>query len=78
MGSGSDPLTPDTAFHSNKTKTIMPFKTWQCFFCGYAYDEAKGWPDDGIAPGTRWEDVAEDWACPECGAMKSDFYMIEV
>lgn len=56
----------------------MPFKTWQCFFCGYAYDEAKGWPDDGIAPGTRWEDVSEDWACPECGAMKSDFYMIEV
>ncbi|WP_076593855.1 rubredoxin [Herminiimonas arsenitoxidans] len=53
-------------------------KKWQCFFCGFFYDEAAGLPDEGIAPGTRWEDVPENWACPECGATKNDFAMIEV
>jgi rubredoxin len=37
----------------------------------------KKWPEDGIAPGTRWEDVPDDWVCPECGVAKSDFYLIE-
>ena len=37
-----------------------------------------GWPDDGIKPGTKWEDVPENWACPDCGATKEDFDMIEV
>ncbi len=53
-------------------------KRWQCFFCGYIYDESLGWPDEGIQPGTRWEDVPEDWMCPECGAVKTDFAMIEI
>jgi rubredoxin len=53
-------------------------KKWQCFFCGYVYDEEQGWPDDGIAPGTRWADIPDDWMCPECGATKADFYMLEV
>ncbi|HXR02729.1 MAG TPA: rubredoxin [Pseudomonas sp.] len=53
-------------------------KRWQCFFCGYIYDESAGWPDEGIQPGTRWEDVPDDWMCPECGAVKTDFAMIEV
>lgn len=52
-------------------------KKWQCFFCGFFYDEELGWPDDGIAPGTRWDDVPEDWICPECGVAKGDFYMVE-
>src|SRR5690606_28418446 len=55
-----------------------PMKKWQCVVCGLIYDEAKGWPDDGIAPGTRWEDVPEDWVCPDCGVGKEDFEMIEV
>ena len=42
------------------------------------YDEAKGWPEDGIAPGTPWEDVPEDWLCPDCGVGKLDFEMIEM
>jgi rubredoxin len=54
------------------------FKKWQCFFCGYIYDEATGDPDEGIAAGTRWEDIPEDWACPGCGARKQDFAMMEV
>jgi rubredoxin len=53
-------------------------KKWQCFFCGFFYDEALGMPDEGIAAGTRWEDIPEDWTCPECGATKTDFAMIEI
>ena len=51
---------------------------YQCLTCGYVYDEALGEPVDGIPPGTRWEDVPEDWVCPECGTPKSDFDMVEV
>jgi rubredoxin len=53
-------------------------KKWQCFFCGYIYDEAVGDPEHGIAPGTAWEDVADDFCCPDCGATKVDFAMVEV
>ncbi len=49
---------------------------WECIVCGLVYDEAKGWPDDGIAPGTKWEDVPEDWLCPDCGVGKDDFELI--
>ncbi|GAB3103652.1 FAD-dependent oxidoreductase [Aestuariicella hydrocarbonica] len=52
------------------------YKLWECVVCGWVYDEAKGWPEDGIAPGTRWEDVPEDWLCPDCGVGKGDFEMI--
>ena len=44
-----------------------------CSICSYTYDEAKGLPEAGIAPGTKWEDLPEDWKCPLCGASKSDF-----
>ena len=54
------------------------FKVWQCVLCVYVYDEALGDPDGGVAPGTRWEDVADDWVCPECGARKSEFDMVVV
>jgi rubredoxin-NAD+ reductase len=53
-------------------------KKWICNVCGWIYDEAEGWPEDGIEAGTRWEDIPEGWACPECGAGKSDFEMIEM
>jgi len=42
-------------------------------FCGYVYDEATGAPDSGIAPGTAWADVPENWCCPVCTAEKTDF-----
>ena len=41
-----------------------------CLICGWIYDEAAGLPEEGIAPGTRWEDVPMNWVCPECGARK--------
>ena len=44
-----------------------------CMVCGFDYDEAAGEPGSGIAPGTKWEDVPEDWVCPICGADKSMF-----
>ncbi|MFC6668683.1 FAD-dependent oxidoreductase [Marinobacterium aestuariivivens] len=53
-------------------------KKWLCIICGLIYDEAKGWPSDGIAPGTRWEDVPDDWMCPDCNVGKADFEMIEI
>lgn len=50
---------------------------WECIVCGLIYDEKDGWPDDGIAPGTKWEDVPEDWLCPDCGVGKEDFELLE-
>ena len=44
-----------------------------CDVCGYVYDPAVGDPDNGIEPGTAWEDVAEDWVCPLCGVGKDSF-----
>ena len=52
--------------------------TYQCLVCGWIYDEAAGCPEEGIAPGTRWEDIPEDWCCPHCGVGKGDFEMIAV
>ena len=53
-------------------------KTWICATCGRIYDEAAGWPEEGIAPGTRWADEPEGWSCPDCGASKADFSMEEL
>jgi rubredoxin len=53
-------------------------KTYMCVICGFVYDEAKGLPDEGIEPGTRWDDVPMNWKCPECGAGKEDFEMMEI
>ncbi len=44
-----------------------------CDVCGYVYDEAAGDPDNGIAPGTKWEDIPEDFECPLCGVGKDQF-----
>ena len=69
---------PTTENASRTAETTTTFQTWMCVLCGFVYDESEGLPDEGIAPGTRWEDVPEDWACPDCGAGKSDFDMIEL
>ena len=44
-----------------------------CDMCGYIYDTAEGDPDNGVAPGTPWEKVPEDWVCPLCGVGKDQF-----
>jgi rubredoxin len=52
-------------------------KRVECVLCGFVYDEAQGLPEDGIAPGTRWEDVPADWTCPDCAAPKADFNVLD-
>lgn len=44
-----------------------------CNVCGYVYDPERGDPDNGIAPGTAFEDISDDWTCPVCGVSKEDF-----
>lgn len=53
-------------------------RIWRCTICGFTYDEAKGWPDEGIPPGTPWAEIPDDWYCPDCGAARSQFAMVEV
>lgn len=55
-----------------------PLRKWMCVVCGFIYDEAEGLPDEGIEPGTRWKDVPAAWTCPDCGATKDDFEMLEI
>ncbi len=53
-------------------------RTWMCLVCGWIYDEKIGFPEMGIPAGTRWEDLSPNWNCPECGARKEDFELIEI
>lgn len=53
-------------------------KVWECRLCGFIFDEHEGLPEEGIAPGTRWEDIPEDWCCPVCGVIKDRFQMVEI
>ena len=50
---------------------------WECLACGWVYDPAVGDPDNGIAPGTAFEDLPDNWVCPECGADKDMFEKLE-
>jgi rubredoxin len=60
------------------SSTEAPNKTYMCLICGFIYDEAAGLPEEGIPAGTRWEDVPMNWVCPECGARKEDFELVEI
>tara|TARA_R110001592_G_scaffold222429_1_gene477583 strand:- start:242 stop:421 length:180 start_codon:yes stop_codon:yes gene_type:complete len=57
---------------------VIDVKKWQCMVCEFLYDEALGLPEEGIPAGTPWEDVPEDWCCPDCGVGKEDFEMVEI
>jgi rubredoxin len=48
-------------------------KKYKCSVCGYVYDPSKGDPDNGIAPGTAFENLPDSWTCPVCGATKDMF-----
>ncbi len=48
-------------------------KKHRCIPCGWIYDPAKGDPDNGVVPGTPFEELPEDWSCPLCGADKESF-----
>jgi len=49
---------------------------WECLVCGYVYDPALGDPDHGVKPGTPFEQLPDDWVCPDCGATKDMFEKI--
>ena len=48
-------------------------KRWLCATCGFVYDETLGLPEDGVAPGTPFAELPDDWCCPECGSSKAYF-----
>lgn len=50
-----------------------PMQKWECIVCGHIYDPAVGDPEQNIPPGTAFEDLPDDWVCPDCGAEKEDF-----
>jgi rubredoxin len=54
---------------------MMETKMWMCRICGWVYDEQEGCSDEGIMPGTLWENMPEEWVCPECGAHQFEFEM---
>jgi rubredoxin len=68
------------AFYSTGNERVRgrTMKKYMCLICGWIYDEETGAPEEGIPPGTKWEDVPPNWSCPECGARKEDFEMIEI
>mgnify|MGYP002260765453 CR=1 FL=1 len=67
-----------TANRRAMPESEVQYKTWMCLICGWIYDEAAGDPEHGIAPGTAWADIPDNWACPDCGVGKADFEMVEV
>ena len=65
-------------FYSKAVFLEIQSMTWMCLICGWIYDETEGAPDHGIAAGTLWKDVPMNWTCPECGARKEDFEMVQI
>jgi rubredoxin/flavin reductase (DIM6/NTAB) family NADH-FMN oxidoreductase RutF len=67
--------TPKSApsYVADKKEDKLIMDKYQCTVCGYIYDPEKGDPDGGIKPGTRFEDIPDDWTCPVCGASKDQF-----
>ncbi len=53
------------------------YRQYRCLICGFVYDEEPGMPDAGLSPGTRWDDIPLSWRCPDCGASREEFEMIE-
>ena len=70
---GKSPKTAPTYSKDEPAAAPQAAASYVCSVCGYVYDPAKGDPDNGIAPGTKFEDLPESWTCPVCGADKSKF-----
>ncbi len=60
------------------SRLSVEFKKYMCIVCGWIYDEELGAPGEGLEAGTKWEDVPLNWTCPDCGASKEDFEMVEI
>ena len=70
---GKSPKTAPTYVKDEPAATPQAASSYVCSVCGYVYDPANGDPDNGIAPGTKFEDLPDSWTCPVCGADKSKF-----
>jgi flavin reductase (DIM6/NTAB) family NADH-FMN oxidoreductase RutF len=70
---GKSPKTAPTYVKDEASAASHASASYVCSVCGYVYDEVKGDPDNGIAPGTKFEDLPQTWTCPVCGADKSKF-----
>lgn len=69
--------TKENSFFYFKNQEESNMKKYVCEPCGYIYDPEAGDPDNGVAPGTAFEDIPEDWVCPLCGAGKDAFVPAE-
>lgn len=65
---------PNYVKHHQEVSEVSKYK---CTVCGYIYDPAAGDPDSGVAPGTAFEDLPDDWVCPVCGAAKGEFEKVK-
>jgi flavin reductase (DIM6/NTAB) family NADH-FMN oxidoreductase RutF/rubredoxin len=76
----SPTYTGDKLEHKVTDKPVLPSGKpgkYQCTICGFIYDPEEGDPHAGIAPGTAFEDIPDDWTCPVCGVSKKDFVRID-
>lgn len=78
LGAVREQAANDSAGQESATATGEPSAQWVCQVCGWIYDETVGDPDSGIPPGTRFEDIPDDWVCPECMVTKDDFVLLSV
>jgi rubredoxin len=62
---------------NHPAKGVEPMQKWRCVPCDYVYDPEKGDPENGVAPGTAFEDLPDDWVCPDCSAGKELFEKME-
>ena len=62
-----------SAIIEENIKGVFFMEKWQCTVCGYIYDPEEGDPSQGIAPGTPFEELPDDWVCPDCGVAKDMF-----
>ncbi len=75
--SGKSPKTAPTYIKTERKKEGKVMDKYECTVCGYIYDPEKGDPDGGIAPGTAFADIPDDWVCPVCGVGKDQFKKVE-
>ncbi len=73
----SKEMRKEAAQTKKEPKPEKKLQKYECMDCGWVYDPAIGDPDNGIAPGTAFEDLPDDWTCPDCGAEKSEFEPVD-
>jgi len=56
---------------------VVSLSKWECIICGYIYNPEVGDPVAGIEPGTSFDDLPDDWICPDCGASKDEFVELQ-